>query len=183
MPGWTIEGNFTAVPVQRRRSGFPTLAQSASWSGGANFFAGGPDTAASAATQSIDVAGAAPEIDAGGVTLALLALIGGYDGPGGRGDGDGDGARRERRHARARTTLAAVTMAERNPQTTLLARSATAPVPRGTRSITVRLAATRTAGNYNDGYVDNVSLTLPAARRTPGASTDTVRRRRRSPAR
>ena len=72
--GWTFEGNFTTLPYSDDL-GFPTPAQSASWGGGANFFAGGPDTPASAATQNVDVGAAAAEIDAGRVTLALSALI------------------------------------------------------------------------------------------------------------
>ena len=33
-------------------------------------------------------------------------------------------------------------------------------VPPGTRSITVRVEATRLEGFYNDGYADNISLVL-----------------------
>ena len=39
---------------------------------------------------------------------------------------------------------------------------ASLPVPRKTRSIQVKLAAKRTVPSYNDGYADNVSLTLAA---------------------
>lgn len=46
--------------------------------GGKNFFAGGPTRAIATATQRINVAGSAAEIDAGGVTARLSALIGGY---------------------------------------------------------------------------------------------------------
>ncbi|MCQ7030056.1 hypothetical protein MRO55_26515, partial [Escherichia coli] len=67
VPGWATEGNFTAA-VYSEELGFPSVAQSASWGGGANFCAGGPNTEASAATQSVAVAAAAPEIDAGAVT-------------------------------------------------------------------------------------------------------------------
>src|SRR3954451_24201945 len=76
IPGWSTEANFTAV-----RYGTPdflTAADSAKWSGGANFFAGGPGTPASAATQTVDVSRAAAEIDAGGVSATLAALIGGW---------------------------------------------------------------------------------------------------------
>src|SRR3954469_18343284 len=64
-PGWTAEGEFTAV--QYGAPSFLTLADAGTFGGGANFFAGG-NTAASSGTQVVDVAGAAPEIDAGAVT-------------------------------------------------------------------------------------------------------------------
>ena len=47
--------------------------------GGTNFFAGG-NTGPSAGSQTIDVSGAAAEIDAGGVTATLSGLLGGFDG-------------------------------------------------------------------------------------------------------
>src|SRR5215467_13314170 len=56
--GWTVESNFTAE--QYGAPDFLTTADSAALGGGANFFAGGPDNAASAATQVVDVSGAAP---------------------------------------------------------------------------------------------------------------------------
>jgi hypothetical protein len=53
-----------------------------------------------------------------------------------------------------------VSAADRNSVTTLLARSATGAVPPTTRVIAVRIDSTRVSGSYNDGYADNVSLTL-----------------------
>jgi hypothetical protein len=44
--------------------------------------------------------------------------------------------------------------------TALVARSASAAVPAGTRLVSVRIDATRDEGSYNDGYIDNVSLVL-----------------------
>src|SRR2546421_3184532 len=64
-PGWTVESTFTAV--QYGAPAFLTAADSAALGGGANFFAGGPNAATSAATQTVDVSGAGPEIDAGKV--------------------------------------------------------------------------------------------------------------------
>ena len=76
LPGWTVESTFTAV--QYGTSGFLTAADSTALGGGVNFFAGGPGGAASAATQVVDVSGAAAEIDAGKVAATLSALLGGY---------------------------------------------------------------------------------------------------------
>ena len=42
----------------------------------------------------------------------------------------------------------------------MIPRSATIAVPAGTRAIAVRIASTRVSGDYNDGYLDNLSLTL-----------------------
>src|SRR5262245_18519822 len=75
-PGWTTNGPFTEVAYGVPE--FPTTANSASWGGGASFFAGGPDNAASSATQVVSVAGAGAQIDGGGVSATLSALLGGY---------------------------------------------------------------------------------------------------------
>ena len=56
--------------------------------------------------------------------------------------------------------LAAVSPGDRNSVTALVARSASATVPAGTRQISVRIDAVREEGSYNDGYIDNVSLVL-----------------------
>ena len=76
LPGWTVESTFTAV--QYGAPGFLTAADSTALGGGVNFFAGGPGGALGAATQVVDLAGAATEIDAGQVTATLSALLGGY---------------------------------------------------------------------------------------------------------
>ena len=51
-----------------------------------------------------------------------------------------------------------MTQTERASVSNLLPRTASFAVPAGTRSIRVTITATRAQGNYNDGYVDNVSL-------------------------
>jgi hypothetical protein len=157
VPGWTVESTFTAV--QYGTSGFLTAADSAALGGGVNFFAGGPGGATSAATQVVDVSGAAAEIDAGKVGATLSALLGGYS--------------TQTDHAAVTATflngagapagtvgLPTVTPAQRNQVTALVARTASAAVPAGTRQISVRIDAIRDEGSYNDGYIDNVSLVL-----------------------
>jgi hypothetical protein len=76
LPGWTVESTFTAV--QYGAPSFLTAADGAALGGGVNFFAGGPGGATAAATQIIDVSGAAAEIDRGQVQATLSALLGGY---------------------------------------------------------------------------------------------------------
>ena len=157
LPGWTVESTFTAV--QYGAPGFLTAADSTALGGGVNFFAGGPGGALGAATQVVDLAGAATEIDAGKVTATLSALLGGYAtqtdyaalsatflNAGGA--------------TRGAIRLVAVNPGDRNSVTALVARSSSAPVPAGTRQISVRIDAVREEGSYNDGYIDNVSLVL-----------------------
>jgi hypothetical protein len=158
--GWTVSSNLTAE--QYGAPDFLTTADSAALGGGANFFAGGPDNAASAATQVIDVSGAAPEIDAGKVQATLSALLGGFSSQTDRATvtatylnafGGGLGS----------VALPAVTPAERNNVTALVARTASGLVPSQTRSISVRIDTIRDDGSYNDGYIDNVGLVLGTA--------------------
>ncbi len=159
LPGWTVESTLTAV--QYGAPDFPTASDSGGLGGGANFFAGGPGGAVSAATQVIDVSGAAPEIDAGKVAATLTALLGGFssqtdsatvsatflNGAGG---------------TLGSVALPAVTPTDRRSSTGFAGRVAKGAVPSGTRQISVRIQATRGEGSYNDGYVDNVSLVLGA---------------------
>lgn len=164
-PGWTAVGSVTAVQYGAS-GGFPTTADAAALGGGGNFFAGGPETAASAATQTVDVSGASSEIDAGGVSATVSGDFGGYA-------GQNDGATLTATFLDAAGgslgTLAspAVSLADRNGNTALVARSATGSVPPGTRAIGVRLDLVRVDGAYNDGYADNLSLTLAAGGPVP----------------
>jgi hypothetical protein len=156
-PGWTAVGSVTAV--QYGAPDFPTAADGAALGGGANFFAGGPDNPASAATQTVDVSAAAAEIDAGGVSATVAGDFGGYA-------GQNDSATLTATYlgatGAALGSLAspAVTPADRKGATALLPRTASGAVPAGTRSIGVRLDLVRQDGAYNDGYADNLSLTL-----------------------
>ena len=55
-----------------------------------------------------------------------------------------------------------MTAADRKNKTILLRRTASAPVPAGTRTIEVTLNATRVNGAYNDAYADRIALFLNA---------------------
>jgi hypothetical protein len=148
LPSWTVESTFTAV--QYGAPAFPTVEDGTRLGGGRNFFAGGPGGAVSSASQVIDVSRAAPEIDAGRVTAALSALIGGYSGQ----DDAATVSAVTLEAGGTTTTIGPVTPAERASVSNLLPRTASFAVPAGTRSIRVTLTATRAQGNYNDGYVD-----------------------------
>lgn len=160
--GWVASPGFTQVAYGT--PGFPSAAISMFVGGGSAFFAGGPDAAFSTAERDVDVSSAAGEIDAGRVRAALSALLGGA------------GAENDAATVRAQFLGAnqgvlgvlavwPVTAADRGGQTLLLPRSAGAAVPPGTRSIFVRVAATRAGvSGYDDGSADNLSLTLADTR-------------------
>jgi hypothetical protein len=158
--GWTVESTFTAVAYGA--PDFPTAADATALGGGANFFAGGPGGATSAATQVVDVSGAAAEIDAGKVAATLGAQLGGYSSQTDRATVTATFLTPEN-NATGSVTLPPVTATDRNSVTGLIARTASGAVPLGTRKISVRIDATRDAGSYNDGYIDNVSLVLGTA--------------------
>ncbi len=57
-------------------------------------------------------------------------------------------------------TLAPVTPAERGDQTELLQETASGTVPSGTTSVKFVLTYTRSTGTFNDGYADDIAMTL-----------------------
>ena len=171
LPGWTVESTFTAVKYGA--SGFLTVEDGARLGGGTNFFAGGPGGDITAASQTIDVSGAAAEIDAGKASASLSALIGGYATQEDAATVSATPLNSSDIGIAPTTTIGPVTQAERGGTTNLLPRSATFTLPAGTRKLSVRITATRAAGNYNDGYIDNVSLSFaggtPVAGKSVGA--------------
>ena len=171
IPGWTTTPNITEHTYDPAGSGaFPDVNASAAIGGGNQFFAGGPGNGAGntveTATQVVDVATAAAEIDAGTVTATLSADLGGFS-------TQGDNAAVTAMSLNsagaqlATLTIGPVTAADRNNTTQLLRRSASGTVPPGTRTVRVVLTATKTDGSYNDAYVDNLSLTLSGSSGPP----------------
>ena len=78
LPGWTVESTFTAV--QYGTPGFPTARRCTALGRRGQLLRRRAGGATSAATQVVDVSGAAAEIDAGKVAATLSALLGGYSG-------------------------------------------------------------------------------------------------------
>lgn len=158
-PRWRRTGGFTSVRYGTVVGlvAFPVLDVASLLGAGDAFFAGGPSGAATA-TQVVDVSGWAPEIDGrSGVTVRLSALLGGYR----LSDDRAVVSARFRGPSGGRlgvVTLDAVTAAERGNATMLMARLATAPVPRLTRSIAVTVRSGTPGGRYNDAYVDDIAL-------------------------
>lgn len=176
IPGWTTTPAFTAVRYGAS-GGFPDTLEAARNGGGANFFAGGPATASSTARQVVDVSGRAADIDGGRVSARLAADLGGF-----ASQGDGATVTASFRNAGnaelGSTIIGPVGPVERAGAAILLRREATAAVPAGTRSIVVTIAATNAGGalQYDDGYADNLSLTLapPPAPVAPAAGGGTA---------
>lgn len=147
----------------------PTLAVAAKIGGGANFLHGGqgsagtPGALTKTASQSIDVSVAAVEIDASGVAANLSAYLGGYSASDTTARVDArflgaDGA------ALGSLRVGPVTRDQRAKLTTLVKRTASAAVPKGTRSIAVVVTMfSPTALSKVYAYADNVSLVLVKA--------------------
>jgi hypothetical protein len=154
---WVASSGFTQIAYGAGT--FPSLVVSQAIGGGNALFAGGPNVATSTADQDVNVSGAAADIDAGGLTAYLTGQLGGFG-------SQHDDAKVSATFLAANQsvlgslTIGPVSEVERDGQTTLLPRSASASVPPGTRTIFVRITATRVEGTYNDGYADNLSLTL-----------------------
>jgi hypothetical protein len=167
IPGWQTQGLPTVV-AYGDPGGFPSATTPGPPSRGKNFFAGGA-LGNSSLTQSIDVSKAAAAIDAGGVTSELSGWLGGYG-------SQKDNAQVIATYYNASGTslgtsrIGPVTPSERSNATKLLYRSSQASVPVGTRSIGVVLENTVSTG-YDDGYADDLSLTLSTAIATPPAPT------------
>ena len=154
---WTTTGEFTQVLYGA--SGFPTAAISKAIKGGKAFFAGG-NVALSTATQTDSVPPSwLKQVQRGRVKAVLSADLGGY---GGQQDSatvvahflDSGGVELKT------LLIGPVTVSARSGLTKLLLRTATVAVPAQTQGITIVITSTRVDGQYDDAYVDNVSLVL-----------------------
>ena len=165
--GWETTGKFSTWAYPAREGDWPTRAFAATIGGGNNFFAGGPGDNSGkqtthTASQTIDVSGAATEIDAGQVGATLTAFIGGYTGA-------EDLATVTARFLNAAgaelgsVRVGPVTRDDRKIKTVLLKRTAQANVPPNTRSIPVVITVTADGNGANHAFIDNISLLLGKA--------------------
>ena len=157
IPGWEVTAGFETIGYGT--DVFPSARHAQAIGGDQRLFGGGARGEATA-TQVVDVASRSAGIDTGGGRATLSGLLGGY-----RGDGDEPEVRATFRGPSGVTLgmleLDRVDAAARANATSLLARSASGPIPALTRSIEVTLRATKApGGTYADAYFDNLGLAL-----------------------
>lgn len=172
VPGWTTTGGFTVIKYGNP-NWLPTNCPGPA-NRGSNYFVGGSQTGNTKAAQSIDVSFGMAAIDAGYVGFNLSGYLGGWvadndmfllaaffkDASGG---------------VLARALTGPVLAFDRNSVSGLIYKESLGSVPVGTRSIDILLQATRTNGNDDDGYADNLSLVLRnVAEQNPGMMSNLV---------
>jgi virginiamycin B lyase len=171
IPGWVTVPNFTEGLYGGTDLPPTTLADDIG--GGRGFGWGGKSTPdQSHALQLVDVARETTAIDDGRASATLSGLLGGQA-------GQNDNARVKAVFLSAsgeelgNAQIGPVTPADLGNQTLLIPRSTSLPVPAGTRSIRVVATATNIGGGSNNGYFDNLSLTLDV-KPAPTPSGDTT---------
>ena len=177
--GWTAIAGSHMTETQYATGGTdPSLlnaGDSLHVNGGSNFFSGGPNNGFSQIHQVLDVSSYASAIDSGAIEVHLAGDFGGYDGQ------DDNFSLTIRYLASAddptglgSETIGGLTSADRGGITELLHRALDDTAPAGTRFIDVTLSSTRTAGSYNDGAADNLSLTLTDHTHVSAPATVTI---------
>ncbi len=157
-PSWSSTADPTVVRWDAG-GGFPVVGDPGPSDRGANFASGGFSATASEFVQVVDLSVDAALIDAGVMSFTVSGYLGGFasqddyatlsvvflsgnDSPLGL------------------VSLEGPFAAERQNLTGLLLRSATGTVPAQSRGARVTITFTRTAGSFNDGYADSISLVL-----------------------
>jgi hypothetical protein len=160
IPGWTIAGGeFDVIAYQADSGNYPATSDPGPADRGKNFFCGGPNDDVSNATQTIDVSKDALKIATGSVGFVLSGWLGGYA------DQDDNAMLSIQFEDAAGTVLGKaqigpVMAADRSDVTSFVLRTTNGKVPKGTVKIVVTLTMTRVSGSANDGYADDLSLTL-----------------------
>jgi hypothetical protein len=173
VPGWKrTEGAFTAA--------------SYAWSGGdmspttpgptgrgKNYFYGGPDAAVSVGVQTVPLAVGASAIATGKLSATLSGWLGGFSS-----QGDDAALTASFQGAGGQVlktlTIGPVTPAQRDDNTELLLRTATAGVPATATSVLIGLRMVRYDGSDNDGMADNLSLVFSEGSALGGSTTTTT---------
>lgn len=164
---WTVTAGMTVVRYDIGSSVDLNTSVGNAVNGGLNYFAGGPSSATSTASQNLSLLDLGTLLDQNRTSFTLSALLGGYGG-----QNDSCTLRVDFRSAANLTIgtsqIGPVLASDRSSQSTLLPRTLTGTVPAGTRSISLVLTATRDSGSYNDGYADNLLFRISAG---PGDAT------------
>ena len=174
-PPWTAfvggesQVQYGATPV------FPGTNVSNTIDGGAAFFAGGPSPPENGnlrhLEQTIDLRPYATEIDGGQIRADLSGFLGGVAGQDDKAQVTADFTDETNETTLLALAIGPVTNADRSGATTLLPRADSGTIPAGARQVVVDVIFTRTSptSTYNDGYADNLSLTLnPPPPNPPG---------------
>ena len=183
IPGWSVNGTPTVVkygtigrwpsPLSTSAPPFPKFLQfprpgDGPPDGGAQFFGGG-NVATSQLSQTVDLSGAAAQIDTGTVPYTLSGWLGGFL------DDPSEASVTVQFLAANQSSLGGarigpVGVVERVFRTALLHRSNTGLIPAGTRSAVVVLTlkdCNPAPSHYNNAYADNLSFTVGAALPAP----------------
>lgn len=165
LTGWTRTGNLTAVKYDT--TDFITSTDPGPIDRGANFFAGGPSSSSSSATQTISVSDETVRIDGGLLKYNLSGYFGGY-----LSQQDYAILRAQFRDGSdavlGTASVGGDNASSRGGATGLLLDEKAGAVPVGTRSVVLTLEMTRAGGSYNDGYADNLVFSFQSV---PEAST------------
>jgi hypothetical protein len=162
VPGWTDSTGATFTAVQYGAGGgFPTSASPGPTGRGLNFFAGGPadPLATIVAVQTVKLGTFKTAIDGGNVSAKLVGWLGGFSTQRDQAFVEVD-FKDAHGNFLSSLSIGPVTDADRAGVTGLLKRQASALVPVKARTAFVQLSLTRVDGSYNDGYADNLALTL-----------------------
>ena len=168
VPGFAVTGGATVTAYGT--GNFPNATSPGPASRGGNFFSGGNASALSRLTQLIDLSADAALIDGGAVEFALSAFLGGFST---QNDSatltasfrDGSGA------VLQTAALGPVLAADRGGRTGLLQRQTGGLLLAGVRDVEIDLTFARAGGVFNDGYADDLSLSLAASGGPPTGGT------------
>ena len=192
VPGWSVTGTPTVIKYGTRRRlpwplgtpgptlpaflGFPR-SENGPPDGAAQFFGGG-NVATSTLTQTVDLSGAATQIDTGAVPYTLSGWLGGFVEDPSEASVTATFVAADHQTPLGAGKIGPVTVLDRRLRTALLQRESTGMIPAGTRSARVVVTLkdrNPVIGNYNNAYADNISFNVgvplpPPPPPTPPAS-------------
>ncbi len=156
VPHWKGKHGFTAASYAWT-SGDVSATSPGPKHRGKNYFYGGPESAKSTGTQTVNIA--AGGVSGGKVTYALSGWLGGFSSQRDRTTltatfENGKGK------ALSSVTIGPVTEAQRKGISEFKFRTKSGKVPAATRAVQLTMVMTRTDGSDNDGMADNLSLTF-----------------------
>jgi hypothetical protein len=182
VPDWNTTGEANVV-LYGSSGGFPGVSDAGPPTEGMNFFGGGPNDTVSTFTQTISLASYTADIAQGHVSFTVSGWLGGFSsqddnavltlywldaadasvvgaaGDAGAVSADGGDASLPP-GALASATIGPVTPSQRSEATGFVLQTTTGTVPSGTVAVEVQLVMTRYDGTNNDGFADDLSLTL-----------------------